>query len=80
LSQFEWRSLRLQESLAWTVLKHEAEVDVHYVALSCQHDIAIVTVSYTENVAENTVGCKRIYKVLPSLNKVRAVVPLIKLL
>ncbi len=60
---FERRSLKLKSS-AWCRCKHETEVNVNQMAFFCKKYVCIVTVFYLEYVANQTVSCQTIGKVL----------------
>lgn len=61
--QFKGCLLKL-DTLAWRVRQEETEVDVDQVTFYVNHDVAVMSILYLEDVADQGVSCKRLAKIL----------------
>jgi len=48
------------KTFPWRVGKEEPKIDMDYMAFSINEDVSIVPVLYLENIADQTIGSKRL--------------------
>lgn len=58
--------IRLEFNTARTNVKEESEIDMRDSAFSVNHDVAVMPILNLKDIAEDTVGCHRLYEVVSS--------------